>query len=174
MRSPVRFWVSAPSLKPDLSGDNSIVVPPDPIPNSVVKRNSADDSVGSPHVKVGHSQTPNISQREQVARNLDCGLFCVCHLNERSSSLWKQVMWSIFPCKSRLLLGAKDLSKRASSPQCRLRVFCVCHLNERSSSLWKQVMWTIFPCKSRLLLGAKDLSKRASSTQRRLCFLFFI
>ncbi len=35
------------------------MVPPDPIPNSVVKRNSADDSVGSPHVKVGHCQAPN-------------------------------------------------------------------------------------------------------------------
>ncbi len=46
-------------FKPDLSGDNSIVVPPDPIPNSVVKRNRADDSVGSPHVKVGHFQTLN-------------------------------------------------------------------------------------------------------------------
>ena len=30
--------------------------PPDSIPNSEVKRLSADDSVGSPHVKVGHRQ----------------------------------------------------------------------------------------------------------------------
>ncbi len=30
--------------------------PPDPMPNSVVKRNSADGSVGSPHVEVGHRQ----------------------------------------------------------------------------------------------------------------------
>ena len=30
--------------------------PPDPISNSVVKRTSADDSVGFPHVKVGHRQ----------------------------------------------------------------------------------------------------------------------
>ncbi len=30
--------------------------PPDPMPNSVVKRNSADGSVGSPHVRVGHRQ----------------------------------------------------------------------------------------------------------------------
>ncbi len=48
-------------LTPNLLGDNSIVVPPDPIPNSVVKRNRADDSVGSPHVKVGHCQAPNFS-----------------------------------------------------------------------------------------------------------------
>ena len=41
-------------------GDNSIVVPPDPIPNSEVKRNRADGSVGSPHVRVGHRQTPKL------------------------------------------------------------------------------------------------------------------
>ncbi len=33
--------------------------PPDPMPNSVVKRNSADGSVGSPHVRVGHRQALN-------------------------------------------------------------------------------------------------------------------
>lgn len=33
--------------------------PPDPMPNSVVKRNSADGSVGSPHVRVGHRQAQN-------------------------------------------------------------------------------------------------------------------
>ena len=37
-------------------GDHSIVVPPDPIPNSAVKRNRADGSVGSPHARVGHRQ----------------------------------------------------------------------------------------------------------------------
>ena len=33
--------------------------PPDPIPNSEVKRLSADGSVGHPHVRVGHRQAPN-------------------------------------------------------------------------------------------------------------------
>jgi hypothetical protein len=33
--------------------------PPDPIPNSEVKLLSADDSVGLPHVKVGHCQAFN-------------------------------------------------------------------------------------------------------------------
>ena len=37
-------------------GGNSEVAPPDPIPNSEVKRFSADGSVGSPHVRVGHCQ----------------------------------------------------------------------------------------------------------------------
>ena len=42
----------------NLSGNHSIVAPPDPIPNSEVKRNRADGSVGSPHVRVGHFQAP--------------------------------------------------------------------------------------------------------------------
>ena len=37
-------------------GGNSELAPPDPIPNSEVKRFSADGSVGSPHVRVGHCQ----------------------------------------------------------------------------------------------------------------------
>ena len=45
--------------KPDLLGDHSVAVPPDSIPNSVVKRNNADGSVGFPHVRVGHRQAPN-------------------------------------------------------------------------------------------------------------------
>jgi hypothetical protein len=43
-----------------LLGDNSAVVPPDPFPNSAVKRSCADGSVGSPHVRVGHRQAPNL------------------------------------------------------------------------------------------------------------------
>ena len=37
-------------------GGHSKCEPPETIPNSVVKPLSADDSVGSPHVKVGHCQ----------------------------------------------------------------------------------------------------------------------
>ena len=37
--------------------------PPDPMPNSVVKRNSADGSVGSPHVRVGHRQAQLLKAR---------------------------------------------------------------------------------------------------------------
>ena len=35
------------------------MVPPDPFPNSAVKRSCADGSVGFPHVRVGHRQAPN-------------------------------------------------------------------------------------------------------------------
>ncbi len=39
------------------------MAPPDPIPNSEVKRSSADDSVGLPHVKVGHRQVLSLNPR---------------------------------------------------------------------------------------------------------------
>ena len=39
-----------------LPDDTSVLEPPEPIPNSAVKRHSADGSVGSPHVRVGRRQ----------------------------------------------------------------------------------------------------------------------
>ena len=55
------------SLKTEFPGDDSYLEPPDPIPNSEVKQMRADDSVGFPHVKVGHRQvfifTCNLNQR---------------------------------------------------------------------------------------------------------------
>ena len=49
-----------PATLHPLPGDNSAVAPPDPIPNSEVKRSRADGSV-HPHARVGHRQglTPN-------------------------------------------------------------------------------------------------------------------
>ena len=40
----------------ELLDDHRALEPPDPIPNSVVKRCIADGSVGFPHVRVGHRQ----------------------------------------------------------------------------------------------------------------------
>ena len=45
--------------KQNLPGGCSAVVPPDPMPNSEVKRRSADGSVGSPHARVGNCQASN-------------------------------------------------------------------------------------------------------------------
>ena len=45
-----------------LPDDDSESEPPDPIPNSVVKRLSADGSVGFPHVRVGHRQASNTKE----------------------------------------------------------------------------------------------------------------
>ena len=48
----VAYYVPRASLP----GDHRALEPPDPIPNSEVKRRIADGSVGSPHVRVGHRQ----------------------------------------------------------------------------------------------------------------------
>ena len=58
----------------DLPGGNSEWEPPDPFSNSEVKTLSADGSVGSPHVRVGHRQALN-----SKALILRSGLFfCKC------------------------------------------------------------------------------------------------
>ena len=44
----------------DLLDDHRVLEPPDPIPNSVVKRHIADGSVGLPHVRVGHRQASKL------------------------------------------------------------------------------------------------------------------
>ena len=53
-------------------GNHSELDPPDPIPNSEVKRFSADGSVGSPHVRVGHCQAFNT---EKPSSALHLGVF---------------------------------------------------------------------------------------------------
>ena len=58
------FRMSAHGRRPTgLPGGNSEWEPPDPIPNSEVKTLSADGSVGSPHVRVGHRQALNMKSR---------------------------------------------------------------------------------------------------------------
>ena len=47
---------SIAGLQTEHPGNHRDIVPPDPIPNSAVKSVIADDSVGFPHVKVGHCQ----------------------------------------------------------------------------------------------------------------------
>jgi hypothetical protein len=50
-----------------LPGGNSEREPPDPISNSEVKTLSADGSVGSPHVRVGHRQALEYQSRSLSA-----------------------------------------------------------------------------------------------------------
>jgi hypothetical protein len=54
--------VDFPSAPNDMPGGHSKWEPPDPISNSEVKLLSADDSVGSPHVKVGHCQALKLNK----------------------------------------------------------------------------------------------------------------
>ncbi len=70
-------------MKQNLPGGSSAVVPPDPMPNSEVKRRSADGSVGSPHVRVGNCQASN--KQENLMRKHGVFLF-VCSLSERDGS----------------------------------------------------------------------------------------
>ena len=62
------LWVGSTDVEDSLSDEHSELEPPDPISNSEVKRLSADGSVGSPHVRVGHRQAfirkrPSASRR---------------------------------------------------------------------------------------------------------------
>ena len=49
--------------------------PPDPIPNSEVKRHHADGSVGLPNVRVGHRQTIKYRPRPK-----GWGFFIACYI----------------------------------------------------------------------------------------------
>ena len=68
-------------IKQNLPGGTSAVVPPDPMPNSEVKRRSADGSVGSPHARVGNCQASN--KAESSVERLSF-LFCLLSVGERS------------------------------------------------------------------------------------------
>ena len=61
-----------PSAQTSLPDDNRELEPPDPIPNSEVKRLIADGSVGFPHVRVGHRQASKYKTPGQTA-----GGFCL-------------------------------------------------------------------------------------------------
>jgi hypothetical protein len=74
-----RHESEAVGMKQNLPGGNSAVVPPDPMPNSEVKRRSADGSVGSPHARVGHCQA--LIKVESLMRKH--GAFC-CAWNTQS------------------------------------------------------------------------------------------
>ena len=71
-------------------GDHSIMDPPDPMPNSVVKRNSADGSVGSPHVRVGHCQASNTKPSVLVVLRV---FLCLLHMGK---ILFEAVMKILF------------------------------------------------------------------------------
>ena len=58
-----------------MSGGHSDTAPPDPIPNSVVKRISGDGSVGLPHVRVAHRQAPIPNKPTRLS-----GLFSYCSM----------------------------------------------------------------------------------------------
>ena len=73
-----------------LLDDNSAVEPPEPIPNSEVKRSRADGSVGSPHVRVGHRQALILKALTGSPvrvffrlQKSDLRLFCCLYVNKK-------------------------------------------------------------------------------------------
>ncbi len=68
-------------MKQNLPGGRSAVVPPDPMPNSEVKRRSADGSVGSPYARVGNCQASNKTKGSVERLGL---LFYLLFVGERS------------------------------------------------------------------------------------------
>ena len=76
--------VNVQSLEqPVLLGDHSEMEPPDPLPNSEVKRLSANGSVGFPYARVGHRQASNKRQPRSLVWS---GLFRVWDLKTKRSS----------------------------------------------------------------------------------------
>ena len=57
---------SSPGQPTELLDEHRALEPPDPFPNSEVKRCIADGSVGFPHVRVGHRQAPNTQHPRSV------------------------------------------------------------------------------------------------------------
>ena len=55
-----------PDCLTSFPGGNSEREPPDPFSNSEVKTLSADGSVGSPHVRVGHRQDFHLESRTRM------------------------------------------------------------------------------------------------------------
>ena len=78
-------------MKQNLPGGSSAVVPPDPMPNSEVKRRSADGSVGSPHARVGNCQASN----KWKAPYESAGLFAMGNLGNGRRS--KTTVFADFP-----------------------------------------------------------------------------
>ena len=79
--------------------------PPDPMPNSVVKRNSADGSVGSPHVRVGHRQAPNTESPLVSAGFYFAPAGCNVSEVKRRFSLFNQLDWLLKKDENFVLTG---------------------------------------------------------------------
>ena len=62
-----------PRTATELLDDHRALEPPDPIPNSEVKRCIADGSVGLPHVRVGHRQASNKNPDLETGRGFFLG-----------------------------------------------------------------------------------------------------
>ena len=86
-----------------LSGGNSKLEPPDPISNSEVKRLSANGSVGSPHVRVGHRQALIPKYPISNGRVFFCVRDLICPTTKTGhgfcSATAPALLYHLHPCK---------------------------------------------------------------------------
>ena len=73
-------------------GDHSDLDPPDSMPNSEVKRISADGSVGFPHVRVGHRQI-SILKKPPFAAFFLPEIYALIQIQIQTYRLTKQPCW---------------------------------------------------------------------------------
>ena len=105
-------------IKQNLPGGTSAVVPPDPMPNSEVKRRSADGSVGSPHVRVGNCQASN--KAESSVGRLSF-LFLRFNKNPVPKGAGFFAVWGISPPGGAALTGA---TKAYPGQSAQHRLYC--------------------------------------------------
>ena len=97
--------MNVPFFQTSLPGGNSEWEPPDPFPNSEVKTLSADGSVGSPHVRVGHRQALYCKKPASPEAGF---FFALRTLNEPALAVTKdQCAFSIMKI---VLLGHEDIA----------------------------------------------------------------
>src|SRR5471032_971946 len=98
-------------MKQNLPGGTSAVVPPDPMPNSEVKRRSADGSVGSPHARVGNCQASN-KWKTPVER---LGFFAMGILNGKKVSAESVKCVVLAVILARFLSGSQPLDYKLNN-----------------------------------------------------------
>jgi len=103
-----------PTARASLPGDHRELEPPDPIPNSEVKRFIANGSVRSPHARVGHRQA---SKPKTPLREFGGGFFFVpsnraLRLRSGSARLWPGCA-RLWPGCARLWSGCGRLCSSA-------------------------------------------------------------
>ena len=113
-------------------GGNSEREPPDPIPNSEVKTLSADGSVGSPHVRVGHRQDLIAKSRSPLGCGFSFGETPPLSIGRSRPSMAFAAL--AHPCAACGALAALGVRPLAGTLAAFARAKAVLSLNPRSPS----------------------------------------
>ena len=87
-----------------LPDDNRVVEPPDTMPNSDVKRDIADGSVGLPHVRVGHCQA--FIRKTQLPKRLGFFMLWFLMVGVITAAFQRITILPLF-----VSIGSKDIRK---------------------------------------------------------------